>query len=161
MALELFVHCPTHIAGNRLDLVIRDAPDIVDVFVGTALGTSDLCFVSCVLCVEQSVPEYNVRSTVFLKHHTNWDIVCCAVTSFTWITILKSADPLDAFDQAISEVIGRRFPTTVLRSRSGDKLGLIPPAGELMMLSRLLIVLGVEHAVQIIWVNLCSLVLRP
>ena len=39
--------------------------------------------------------------------------------------------------------------------------GLISGKGELMVLSRLLIVTGVEHAVQIIGVNLCSLVLRP
>ena len=68
---EQSVRCSTHIAGNRLDLVMTDAPDIVDVFVGTPLGTSEHCFVSCVLLVEQSVPEYNVRSTVFLKNRTN------------------------------------------------------------------------------------------
>ena len=37
----------------------------------------------------------------------------------------------------------------------------MPVAGELLVLSRLLIVLAVEHAVQIIGVNLCSPVLRP
>ena len=73
------------------------------------------------LLVEQSVPEYNIRSTVFLKHHTNWDNVRCAVRNFTWSTILKSADTLDAYDRTIGEVIGRLVPTTVLRSRSGDK----------------------------------------
>ena len=40
---------------------------------------------------------------------------------FTWSTILKSADPLVAFDRVIGEVIGRYVPTTVLRSRSADK----------------------------------------
>ena len=39
--------------------------------------------------------------------------------------------------------------------------GLMPAAGELMMLSRLLIMPGAEHAVQIIGVDLCLLVLRP
>ena len=58
----------TLLHGNRLDLVMTDAPDIVDVFVGIPLGTSDHCFVSCVLLVELSVPEYDVRRTVFLKH---------------------------------------------------------------------------------------------
>ena len=48
-------------------------PDIVNAVVGTPLGTSDHCFVSCVLSVEQYVMEYNVRSTVFLEHRTNWD----------------------------------------------------------------------------------------
>ena len=88
---------------------MTDVPDI-DVFVDTPLGTSDHCFVSCMFWVEQSAPEYNNRSTVFQKHRTNWDNVCCAVRSLTWSTILKSADPLDAFGRAIGEVIGRLAP---------------------------------------------------
>ena len=59
---EQLVRRPTLSAGNRLDLMMTDVPDIVDVVVGTPLGTSDHCFV---LRVEKSVPEYNVRSTVF------------------------------------------------------------------------------------------------
>ena len=60
----------------------------------------------CVVRVEQSVPEYNVRSTVFLKHCANWDSVGSAARRFTWNTSLKSADPLVAFHRAIGEVIG-------------------------------------------------------
>ena len=73
LGCEQLVRGPTHIAGNRLDLVMTDVPDIVDVVVGTPLSTSDHCFVGCVLHVEQSAPEYNVRSRVFLKHPTNRD----------------------------------------------------------------------------------------
>ena len=73
---EQLVCCPTHIAGNRLDLVITDVPEIVGVFFGTPQGTSDHCFVGCVLRVEHSVPEYNIKSTVFLKHRTNWEGQC-------------------------------------------------------------------------------------
>ena len=51
---EQLVHCPTHIAGYRLDLVMTDVLDIIYVVVGTPLGTSDHCIVSCVLRVEQS-----------------------------------------------------------------------------------------------------------
>ena len=58
------VCCPTHVAGNRLN-VMTDAPDKVYVLVGTPLGTSGHCFVSCVLRIEQSVSECNIRSTVF------------------------------------------------------------------------------------------------
>ena len=104
---------PTHIAGIRLDLVMTDLHDIVDVVIGTPLGTSDHFLVSCVLRVEQSVPEYNVRITVFLKHRTNWDRVRSAVRSLTWNSILKSADPLVAFDRAIGEVIVRYVPTSL------------------------------------------------
>ena len=101
--------------------MITNVPDMVNVFVGTPLGISNHCFVSCMLRVEQSVSEYNIRSTVFLKHRANWDNIRCAVRSFTRSTILKSADPLDGFDRAIGEVIGRLVPTTVLSSKSGDK----------------------------------------
>ena len=118
---EQLVRCPTHIAGNRLNLVMTDVPDIVDVFVGTTLGTSDHCIVRYVLRVEQSVPENNISSTVFLKHRTNLDNVRCAVRSFTWSNILKSADPLDAFDLAIGDIICRLVPTTVVLSGSGDR----------------------------------------
>ena len=68
---EQLVRGPTHIAGNRLDLVMTEVPDIVNLVVSTPLDTSDQCFVSCVLHVEQSMPEYNVRSTVFLKHRND------------------------------------------------------------------------------------------
>ena len=87
----------------------------------TPLCTLDHCIVSCVLRADQSVPEYNVRSTVFLKHRTNWESVHSAGRSFTSSIILKSADPSVAFNRVICEVIGRYVPTTVLHSRSGDK----------------------------------------
>ena len=74
---------------------------------------------------------------------------------------MKSANPLDVFDRAISEVIGRFVHTTVLRSRSGGKQWLGASCWRAYDISRLLIVPGVEHAVHIIWVNLCSVVLRP
>ena len=113
--------CRNHIAGNRLDLMLTNIPDIVDAFVDTPLSTSDHCFVICVLCVEQSLPVYNVRSTIFVNHRTNCDSIRSAVRNFTWSTILKAADSLVAFNQAIGEVIGRYVSITVLHSRSGDK----------------------------------------
>ena len=81
--------CAVLLSANRLDRVMTDVRDIVDVVVCTLLGTSDRCFVSCVLRVEQSVPDFNVRSAVFLKHCTNWDSVRGAFKSFTWSTVLK------------------------------------------------------------------------
>ena len=41
---QQLVRCPTHIAGNRVDRMMTDVLDIVDVVVGTPLGTSDHCF---------------------------------------------------------------------------------------------------------------------
>ena len=99
---------------------MTDAIDIVDVFVSTPLGTSDHCFVSCVLRVEQSVLEYNV--SCLLKSCTNLDNVHCVVRSFTCSTIFKSADPLEAFDRVICEVIGKLIPLW------HTPPGIIPPA---------------------------------
>ena len=93
-------------------------------------------------------------------HRTNWDNVRSAVRSFTYNTILKSADPLVAFDRAISEVNGMFLPLFYVVDLKTSN-GLMPAAEELMMLNRLLIVPGVEHAKKNIGVNLCLLVLRP
>ena len=94
---------------------MTDVPDIVEVIVGTPLGTSDHGAGSYVPRVEQCLPEYNVKSTVFLKHRTNWDNVCGEIRRFTSSTTLKSADSLVPFDRANGEVIGRNVPTTALR----------------------------------------------
>ena len=101
--------------------MMTDVPDIVEVVVGTALGTSDHCAVSYVLRVEQCLPEYNVRSTVFLTHRTNWDSLCSAFRRFSSSTTLKSADSLVPSDRANGEVIGSNVPTTALPRWSGDK----------------------------------------
>ena len=50
---EQMVRGATHIAGNRLDLVMTDPPDVVNVSLGSPLGTSDHCFVNCELLVER------------------------------------------------------------------------------------------------------------
>ena len=112
------------------------------------------------LRVEQFVQEYNIRTTPFLKHRTNWDNVRCAVRSFTLSTILKLDDPLDAFNRAIGEVIAIGLFLRLFCAVDLDSSNCLMPAGiELMMLSRLLIMHGVEHAVQIIGVYLRLLVL--
>ena len=52
----------------RLDLVMTDASDIVDVAIGSQSETSDDCFVRCELPVEQVVPEQNVRRVLLFKY---------------------------------------------------------------------------------------------
>ena len=61
---------------------------------------------------------------------------------------MKSADPLDAFDRAIGEGIGREVLTAVYVVDLEPSNDLTPAAGELMMLNRLLIVPGIEHAMR-------------
>ena len=53
---------------------MTDAPDVVDVLLGTSLGTSDHCFVNSELLVEQAIPEHNNRRVVHLKHRITWTV---------------------------------------------------------------------------------------
>ena len=130
----------SHSHCRWLDFVMTDVPDIVDAYVSTPLGL--LITALSVVCFGLSILKYNIRSTVFLKHRTNWENVRCAVRSFTWNTILKSVDPLDVFDRAIGEVIGIGLFLPLFCVVDLDTSnGLMPAAGDLMMLSRLLIML--------------------
>ena len=86
---------------------MTDAPDVVDVSLGTPLGTSDHCFVNCELLVEQVIPEHDIRRVVHLKHRINWDNVRNAIWSLSWNTILPSAYPIGALNSAVSEVVSR------------------------------------------------------
>ena len=52
------------------------------------------------LRVEQSVPEYSVRSIVFLKHCTNWDSVRSAVTN--WDSIRSAVTNWDSVRSAVT-----------------------------------------------------------
>ena len=103
--------CPVPLTLLVINLILLLPMSLIiaDAFVGTPLGTSNHCFVSCVLHVEQSVLEYSDRSTVFQRHRTNWDSICSTVRSFTCSTILKSADTLVPFNRAIGEVIVYMF----------------------------------------------------
>ena len=105
----------THIAGNRLDLVMTNAPDILVVSVGSPFGSSDHCYVICVLPDEQAVSEDNVRNSVLLKLHTNWDRVRNAIRSLTQSSVLISLDAFETFNDAVGNVICIHVLTTVFR----------------------------------------------
>ena len=84
-----------------------------------------------------------------------------AVRSFTWSTIFRSADPyLPLTELLVRSFVGMFLPLFCVIDLETSN-GLMPAAGEHMMLNSLLIVPGVEHAMLNIWVKLCLLVLRP
>ena len=93
--------------------------------------------------------------------HQSSDCTISEVSSFTWSTILKSAEPSVVFDRAFGEVIGigmflPLFWVIDLKIING----LIPAAREPMILDRLLIA-GSTIEVIDIGDTLCFLVLRP
>ena len=114
-----------------------DVPDIVDVSVGFLLGTSDHCFVSCVLRVKQAIQDSQAS-------HLQGECLQCSQCS-TWSDVLKSPDPLKDFNCDIGDLIVGIFPPVICLRELGIGNGLILVATELNMLSRLLTVPGVEQ----------------
>ena len=71
--------------------------------------------------------------------------------------VQSGADPLDAYNRAIGTVVGRLklfIPLFCIVDLKAS-YSLMPAAGELMMLTRLLVMPAVEHSLQIIGVDLC------
>jgi len=110
----------THVGGNCLDLVMTDVPDVINVFVGTPLGTSDHSYLELDVNVSQMLPTYDARRTVFVKSRVDWEKVRREVRVLPWSSIYRSADPVSVLNDSISHVIHRCVPTTVVGFRSGD-----------------------------------------
>ena len=62
---------PTHISGNRLDLIFTDVPAIVKSKVCEYIGTSDHCAIEMDISVNQYIPNATVSKTVWLKSRAN------------------------------------------------------------------------------------------
>ena len=126
---------------------MTDAPDIVDVVVRTPSHFKSLL---CQFCASCGAVCAGVQCQKYCLSKASYQLgLRSAVRRFTWSTILMPADTLVAFDRAVGEVIGRYVRTTVLQTSNS----LMPAAGQLMVLNRLLMLK--------IGVNLCMLVLRP
>ena len=93
------------------------------ILIGTGMITLDFSKLSgCEQFIHCPIHSHCPISTIFLKHHNNWDNVAEQSGALNRAaTILNAVDPLDAFDQATGEVIGKLVPTIVLCSRSGRK----------------------------------------
>jgi hypothetical protein len=114
------IDSPTHEAGNCLDLVMTDVPDVVNASVGTPLGTSDHCYLRLAVEVSQALPFHDVSRVVYVKSRINWDRVRAEVSALPWGQIYCAADPVSSLNDGISGVIRRCVPTAVMRFRSGD-----------------------------------------
>ena len=119
--LQQLVNSPTHAGGNRLDLVMTDVPDVIDVSVSAPLGSSDHCFLSVCARVHQIVHDHTITRHVLLKHSVNWDSVREAVKEFSWSTIVKADDPVDYLNNLVLDVITKFIPSRVIKVRSRDK----------------------------------------
>ena len=112
---------PTHLAGNRLDLVFTDVPGVVSVSVGTPVGTSDHSFLSCNLTTSQHVPDISTSKKVYLKSRANWGAVCSDLSNVSWSNIYCDPEPASRLSDLLCGVLDRRVPSKIIRNRNSDK----------------------------------------
>ena len=112
---------PTHISGNRLDLVLTDAPGAVDVVVNTPIGSSDHCAVSVSARIQQPVVNEQINRKIFLKNRVDWDCVVSKVSHISWRQVFTSASPVDALNSHLLDIINECVPSKILRFRLKDK----------------------------------------
>lgn len=111
----------THLSGNCLDLVLTDVPGVVETTVLTPLGTSDHNAISCIINLDFAVPDITISYHVYLKSQVNWDNVCDEVSNINWNPIFKSDDPVQALNTSLLDILHRRVPSRIIRSRIKDK----------------------------------------
>ena len=70
---------PTHARGGILDILMTDAPDLVQVAVVAPLRSLDHSPLSAAISMAQAVPNLCVSRRVLLKHRVNWTAVCEAI----------------------------------------------------------------------------------
>ena len=92
---EQLVRGATLLHDNRLDLVLTDVPNIVDISIGSLLGTSDRCLVRCELLGKQNILEHKVRHLVNLNNETTQTVYMVQSEALIWITILRSPNPVE------------------------------------------------------------------
>lgn len=118
---EQLIQGPTHNSGNCLDLALTDIPGVVQTFTLAPIGTSDHNAISCKICLDFIVPDITISRQVYLKSRVNWDNVCMDVDRIQWNTIFRSNDPILALHNCLLDILRRRVPSKIIKSRIRDK----------------------------------------
>ena len=118
---EQIIHRPTHRSGNTLDLIFTDAPAIVASNVGSPIGTSDHCFVSAHIKIEQTIPDVSSSRKIYLKSQADWNGVLSDLSNINWSHFYRQLDCIAAFSTACEGIIERRIPSRIVTFRNKDK----------------------------------------
>ena len=111
---------PTHARGGIPDLLMTDAPDLIQVAVVAPIGNSDHSSHPAVISTAQDVPNLCVSRMVFLKHKVNWNTVCGAMQHLPWRNIWSSDNPVEVLNKHLSLLVGRYVPTKIIRVHNKD-----------------------------------------
>ena len=112
---------PTHISGNRLDLVFTDAPAIVETKVCEYLGTSDHCSIRMDIAVNQYIPNATIEKRVWLKSRADW-VGCeqsCQALSIS--DAISDPHPMAKINNMLSTVLARHVPSKIIKIRTNDQ----------------------------------------
>ena len=60
-------------------------------------------------------------SKVFLKHQVNWNRICGATQHLPWRNIWSADNPVEVLKAYLLLLVGRFFPTKVIRVRNKDE----------------------------------------
>ena len=112
---------PTHREGNCLDLLFTDVPGLVSASIGTPVGRSDHCLISCDIKVVQNISNITISKKVYIKSRANWDTISGDIANISWPQIFNDNDPASRLNSILVDIIDRRIPSRILRHRQKDK----------------------------------------
>ena len=112
---------PTHIQGNRLDLVFTDAPAIVESKVCEYLGTSDHCSIRVDIAVNQYIPNATIEKNVWLKSRADWAGCEQSCRALNISDAISDPNPKGKINSMISSVLTRHVPSKIIKIRTNDQ----------------------------------------
>ncbi len=115
------VTIPTYEAGNCLDLVFTDVPDIVRVDVTAPLDSSDHSCISLQVNHKRCVVAHIIIREVFLKNKVNWSVVRDEIAKIILSLLFHNDDPVVVLNDSLKDIISRKVPLKCIKYRSNDK----------------------------------------
>ena len=111
---------PTHISGNRLDLVFTDVPAIVEAKVSECLGTSDHCSIRMDISVNQYIPNATIERRVWLKSRADWIRCEESCQALNVSEAISDPRPMAKTNDMLSTVMARHIPSRIIKIRTSD-----------------------------------------
>ena len=102
-------------------MVLTDVHDLVEVRVGSPVGTSDHSAIFMDVVLEQSIPHLVCRQIVYLKNSVDWKLVIGGVKGLHWKGILRSLCSLSTLNDALLGGILNRVPMRTIVVTTGNK----------------------------------------
>ena len=118
---DQLINRPTHRSGNPLDLIFTDVPGVVNVNVGSPIGTSDHAYISAIIKIKQPIPAVNFSRKIYLKSQADWNSILHDLSILDWSNLYHQEDLISNLNSMLIRVIERHIPSRVITFRNKDK----------------------------------------